>query len=98
MNLLKANARKVKALSPVGLWLFIIGRVLAALGLGMLAMAYFPRLASWAAWPLVVAGIVALVTAFGFFGRGNKTGGPPALPDATGTGRSPSTMARPSKK
>jgi hypothetical protein len=29
------NRRKVQNLSPVEIWLFIVGRVLAALGVGM---------------------------------------------------------------
>ncbi len=73
MKLLESNARRVQNLSPFGIWLFIFGRVLAAFGLGILAMAYFPAFAFPAGLPLVVAGVIALVVAFIGFGRSKKT-------------------------
>ena len=64
MNLLEANARRVKNLSPIGIWLFIVGRVVAAFGLGILTMAYYPKIAFPAALPLVGAGMIILLVAF----------------------------------
>ena len=76
MKLLEANARRVQNLSPIGIWLFIIGRVLAAFGLGILAMAYFPSYAFPAGVPLVLAGVIALAVAFTGLGRSKDP--PPA--------------------
>jgi hypothetical protein len=70
MNLLESNARRVRRLSPMGIWLFIVGRVLAAFGLGILVMAYFPRVAFPAALPLIGAGLVLLVIALRSLVRG----------------------------
>ena len=64
MNFLDANQRRVKNLTPWGIWLFIVGRVTVALGLGILAMAYFPQVAFPAALPLIGVGLVMLVVAF----------------------------------
>ncbi len=69
MKLLESNAERVKSLSPVGIWLFIVGRVLVALGVGILAMAYFPQFALVAAWPLVGVGCVVLLLALRSFRR-----------------------------
>ena len=70
MNPLESNARRVRNLSPLGIWLFIIGRVFVAAGLGILAMAYFPVIAFPAALPLIVVGIVLLLVALkGLIGR-----------------------------
>jgi len=41
MSLLDSNSRRVKDLSPIGISFFIVGRVLVALGIGILAMAFF---------------------------------------------------------
>jgi hypothetical protein len=60
------NQRKVRQLTPGEIWLFIIGRVLAAFGLGIIAMQRLPRLVSPLGWPAAVAGVVLLVIA----GRG----------------------------
>jgi hypothetical protein len=76
MKLLDSNARRVQQLSPIGIWLFIIGRVLAAFGLGILAMAYFPSFAFPAGVPLVVVGVLALGAAFIRFGSSKSP--PPA--------------------
>jgi hypothetical protein len=69
MNLLKWNRRQVQKLSPFEIWLFIVGRVLVAFGLGILAMCYFPRVAYAIAVPLVVVGLVLLVVALKGFKR-----------------------------
>lgn len=56
------NQRKIHQLSPSEIWLFIAGRVLAALGLGMLLVVYLPD-SSVAAWPLLVLGLIMLMVA-----------------------------------
>jgi hypothetical protein len=69
MNLLNWNQRKVQNLRPLELWLFIVGRVLVAFGLGILAMCYFPRMAYPFAVPLVIVGLVFLLIGFKGFKR-----------------------------
>jgi hypothetical protein len=67
----------VQSLTGLEIWLFIIGRVLVAFGIGALAMAYYPSVASTLAWPAVLAGIVILlVGSRGLFRR------PPEKPTA----------------
>jgi hypothetical protein len=63
MNFLKWNHRKVQQMSPGELYMFIVGRVLAALGLGILFMEFFPRIAVDLAWPALILGMVLLVVA-----------------------------------
>jgi len=63
MNPLESNAQRVRNLSPVGIWLFIIGRILVAAGIGILAMAYFPSIAFPAALPLIGVGMILLLIA-----------------------------------
>jgi len=62
------NQRMVRQLSPLEIWLFIAGRVLAAFGLGMLLVIYLPD-SSVAAWPSLVIGLVMLMVAFKGFRR-----------------------------
>jgi len=62
------NQRKVQQLSPSEIWLFIAGRVLAAFGLGMLALIYFPD-TSVVAWPSLILGLVMLAVVFKGFRR-----------------------------
>jgi hypothetical protein len=69
MDPLKWNQRKVQNLSPLEIWLFIAGRVFVGLGLGILAMAYFPRFAFPAAIPFVIVGLIFMVVAFKGFTR-----------------------------
>ncbi len=69
MGLLEANHRRVKNLSPFGIWLFIIGRVLAAFGLGIVAMAAFPAIALPAAFPLIAVGVVLLLVALKLYSK-----------------------------
>jgi len=72
MSLLESNARRVKNLTPLGLWLFIVSRVLLAFGLGVLAMVYVPQFAFRVAWPLVGIGVVLFAVAFIGFTRPEK--------------------------
>jgi len=45
-QMLKWNAAKVKNLTGVEIWLFIIARVFVGFGLGVLATQYFPQVAN----------------------------------------------------
>jgi hypothetical protein len=64
------NQRQVQKLSPAEIWLFIIGRGLVALGVGIVAAWYVPDLSRAAALPLIIMGLVCLVFAGrGFFRR-----------------------------
>jgi hypothetical protein len=57
------NASKVRQLSPAEIWLFIVGRVLVAFGLGVFAARYVPAVADSAAFPSVIVGAVLLALA-----------------------------------
>ncbi|HEX6533450.1 MAG TPA: hypothetical protein VF041_02565 [Gemmatimonadaceae bacterium] len=57
------NQRKVRQLGPGEIWLFIIGRVLAAFGLGVLATRNFPDLIGPLGLPAAVVGVVLLFVA-----------------------------------
>ena len=61
--MLEGNRRRVQNLTGLEIWLFIIGRVLVAFGVGVLAMVYVPAVAANLAWPAVVVGLLALVVA-----------------------------------
>ena len=61
--MLESNRSRVQGLTGLEIWLFIIGRVLVAFGSGVLAMAYFPSIASPVAWPAIVVGVVILLVA-----------------------------------
>jgi hypothetical protein len=61
--MLNWNAGKVRSLTGTEIWLFIIGRVLVAFGLGVLAVRYFPELTSPLGLPAVIVGLLALVVA-----------------------------------
>jgi len=61
--MLESNRSRVQGLTGLEIWFFIIGRVLVAFGIGALAMAYYPSLASTLAWPAVLAGVVILLVA-----------------------------------
>ena len=75
--MLESNRSRVQGLTGLEIWLFIIGRVLVAFGIGALAVAYYPWVASTLAWPAVVVGVVILlVGSRGLFRR------PPEEPTA----------------
>jgi hypothetical protein len=57
------NQRKVRQLTPGEIWLFIIGRVLAAFGLGALATRFVPALAGTPGAVIAALGVAALVVA-----------------------------------
>ena len=57
------NAAKVKQLTPLEIWLFIAGRVLAGFGVGILAMRYWPQIFAHVGWPSALAGVACVVVA-----------------------------------
>ena len=61
--MLEANRTRVKNLSGSEIWLFIIARVLLGFAVGVLAMRYFPAIASVLVWPSLVVGVVLFVLA-----------------------------------
>ena len=61
--MLEGNRRRVQNLTGLEIWFFILGRVLVAFGLGVLAMAYVPAIAYVAVWPAMAAGVILLVLA-----------------------------------
>ena len=70
------NQQKVRQLSPGEIWLFIVGRVLAAFGAGVLLAAYIPS-ADGVGWAALIVGIVLLVLAGkGMFRKPAATPGP----------------------
>ncbi len=64
--MLDANRDRVRRLTGLEIWGFIVGRVLVAFGLGVLAAVRAPSLAIPAAWPAVLVGLAILM----FAGRG----------------------------
>lgn len=72
-KMLRWNQERVRQLSPGEIWLFIVGRVLAAFGLGILVAMYVPQTDSLG-WPCLVVGAVLLVVA----ARGLRRKSPPS--------------------
>jgi hypothetical protein len=56
-------------MSPGEIYMFIVGRVLVALGLGIVVERYFPVLASYLMWPLFIVGLVLLLVGSRVFFR-----------------------------
>ena len=64
------NAGRVKNLTGAEIWLFIVGRGLAAFGVGVLSVRYFPQIAEPLALPTIVVGLLLIfVAAKGMFRR-----------------------------
>ena len=63
MDALKSNYRRVQNLTPLEIWAFIVGRVLVAFGLGVLAVKYFPSVAPSLGVPALVIGVAVLLVA-----------------------------------
>jgi hypothetical protein len=64
--MLNWNTGKVKNLTAVEVWLFIIARVLPGFGLGVLAVRYFPEIAA----PLGLPSLIVDVLLFLIAGKG----------------------------
>jgi hypothetical protein len=72
--MLESNKTRLQNLTGIEIWLFIIGRVLVAFGIGILAMLYFPSDASAIAWPAILIGIaILLVASRGLFRKRPQT-------------------------
>jgi len=61
--MLNWNARKVKNLTGTEIWLFILGRVLIAFALGIVATQYFPQFTPRIALPLLLVGVILFAIA-----------------------------------
>jgi hypothetical protein len=61
--MLETNRSRVRNLTGLEIWLFIVGRALMAFGLGVLTTACFPAFASYAMWPSIGIGFVLLLLA-----------------------------------
>ncbi len=61
--MLKQNAARVKNLTGVEIWMFIIARVLCGFGLGVLATRYFHQFANAVGLPALVVGLILFVAA-----------------------------------
>ena len=68
--MLKWNATKVKNLTGTEIWLFIVGRALAAFGVGVVSVRYYPQLVEPLGFPAIVLGLLLLfIAAKGMFRR-----------------------------
>jgi membrane protein implicated in regulation of membrane protease activity len=77
--MLQANTDRVKLLTPMEIWLFIIGRSLIAFAVGILAMLVYPHVATKLAIPAALIGLVCLtVAARGMFRDRHAPGQEPA--------------------
>ena len=61
--MLEQNRNRVQNLSGLGIWLFIIGRVLAGFGLGILAVEYLPSIFAKLGLPIVIVGLIIILIA-----------------------------------
>jgi hypothetical protein len=61
--MLEWNKAKVRNLTGTEVWLMIVGRVLAGLGLGILAVSYFPQVFTPLSFPVLPLGMILLVVA-----------------------------------
>jgi uncharacterized membrane protein (DUF485 family) len=61
--MLNWNAKKLQNLTGTEIWLFILGRVLVAFAIGVLAAQYFPRLGAPIAVPLLIVGVILFAIA-----------------------------------
>ena len=61
--MLNWNAGKVKNLTGMEVWLFIVSRVLVGFGLGVMGVRYFPRIAEPLGLPALVVGLLLFLVA-----------------------------------
>ena len=72
--MLKWNAAKVRNLTGMEVWLFIIARVLIAFAVGVLAARHFPQVADALVRPALLIGVTLfLMAARGMFRPTKKT-------------------------
>lgn len=71
--MLNWNVGKVKNLTGAEIWLFIIARVLAGFGVGILFTQYYPQIAVPLGFPAVVVGLfLSVVAAKGLVRKSNS--------------------------
>jgi hypothetical protein len=70
--MLNWNAGKVRNLTGIEIWLFIIGRVFFAFGFGIIAVRYYPQFAAPLGFPAIVIGLLLLLVAAKGLVRHNK--------------------------
>jgi len=68
------NKARVKNLTGLEIWFFIVGRVLAGFGLGILAARFWPQIFTKVGPPAIVGGLLLmLIAAKGLFRRTTNT-------------------------
>ena len=63
MPLLSWNAQRVKNLTGVEIWLFIVARILLGFGVGVVSAHYFPEIVGRLGFPALLVGLVLFVVA-----------------------------------
>jgi len=61
--MLEGNRQRVQNLTGAEIWMFIVARVLLGFAVGVLAMTYWPSIASALGWPALVIGAILFVLA-----------------------------------
>lgn len=73
--MLEGNRKRVQRLSGAEIWAFIVARTLIGFAAGVFAMRYFPGVSMYAAWLVLILGIVLFaIAAKGMFRTGSDTG------------------------
>jgi len=72
VSLLNSNAERVKRLTGMEIWLFIIARVLLGFGAGLLSARYFPQIAGPLGLPSLVVGLLLFLIAAKGLRRSNS--------------------------
>lgn len=63
MSLLRWNQKKVQNLTPLEIWMFILGRGFMSFGVGVVAMQYWPGKVSWLGLPTITLGSILFILA-----------------------------------
>ena len=71
--MLNWNTRKVKNLTGMEIWLFIVGRVLIGFGVGIICMRYYPQIAGPLGPPSIAVGLLLMLAATKGLFRPNAT-------------------------
>jgi hypothetical protein len=72
MPILNWNAEKVKNLTGMEIWLFIIGRLLFGFGVGVVGAHDFPEIVGPLGFPALLVGLLLSVVAAKGFWRSNS--------------------------